>query len=58
MAKFQFILQFDTLRNALEYNKNSSVKFHYLLKYYNKFYLYNYDNDEIKDLTYLLKEDI
>lgn len=58
MAKFQFILEFDTLKNALEYNNNSSVKFQYLLKFYNKYYLYNYDNYEIKNLTHLLNKDI
>jgi hypothetical protein len=58
MAKFQFIIQFDTLKAALDYQFNSTLKFDSLLKCYNKYYLYNYDNDEIKDLTYLINKDI
>ena len=55
--KYIPLIEFSNIKEALEFNRNSSNKYSRLIKVFKKYYLYS-EEYEIKDLSYLLnKED-
>jgi len=51
--KYISLIEFSTIKAALEFNLNSSTKYSKLTKVFGKYYLYSEEYD-IKDLSYLL----
>lgn len=56
MNNYKILIEFDNLSNALKFNKNSSTKYKYLYKVFDKFYVFNEEHD-IKNYSKLLKRD-